>query len=215
MSVEGGRTPTQPPTEDERVSAIANRVRNQPRTRHPSILQTSPYVNPVRHVYKPRKRRTCAKRDGEEEGNGTPPVEGDQGGERPEERTRIPPETVGVDTVTQLQCRRSSTPEAEPAAAEDDVSTAPAEVRNCVHHLFNASYDVQPSAHHIFFQYVCRGVTVSLHHQPQWRTMSMWIRVHPRRLRFVILTPEGAAVTHQAVEAMRYCLSSSEHPGVP
>jgi len=50
VSVEGGRSATNQPTEVESASPIAKRVRNDPRTRHPSILQTFPYVNPVTHV---------------------------------------------------------------------------------------------------------------------------------------------------------------------
>ena len=215
VSEQGGSSPTQWQTEEERASAIADRVRNLPRTRHPSILQTSPYVNPVRHVYKPRKRRTCGQREGEEEGRRSPPVQGEQGGEHPEERARTPPEAVGVDTVTHLECPPPCTTEADPAAGDDDVCTAAAEVRNSVHHLLNASYHVKPCAHHIFFQFICRGVTVSFHHLPQWRTMSVWRRVHPRQLRFAMLTPQGAAVTHRAVQEMRYCLSYSDNPGVP
>jgi len=51
VSVEGGTSATHQPTEAESASPIAKRVRNDPRTRHSSMLQTSPYVNPVTHIY--------------------------------------------------------------------------------------------------------------------------------------------------------------------
>jgi len=61
--VQGGRDV------DESDSPIANRARQEPCVRHPSILQSSPYVNPTPRVgkgkractkvYRPRKRATA------------------------------------------------------------------------------------------------------------------------------------------------------------
>jgi len=59
MLMERGMSATNQPTEVESASPIARRVRNNPRTRHTFILQTSPYVNPVTHVYKSRKHPRC------------------------------------------------------------------------------------------------------------------------------------------------------------
>ena len=53
VSLEGGTSATHQPAEVETASSIAKRVRNDPRMRHPSMLQTSPYVNPVTHVINP------------------------------------------------------------------------------------------------------------------------------------------------------------------
>jgi len=53
--VKGGTTATDEPTVVEGASLIMKRVRNDRPMRHPSILQTFPYVNPVTKVYKLRK----------------------------------------------------------------------------------------------------------------------------------------------------------------
>ena len=56
VSLRGCRSPSQDESDADSASPIAKRVRNEPRTRHPSMLQISPYVNPVIKVYKSRKQ---------------------------------------------------------------------------------------------------------------------------------------------------------------
>ena len=55
VEVEQGTSATQKPTKVESASPIVKWVRNDPPAQHPLQLQTSPYVHPVTHVYKPRK----------------------------------------------------------------------------------------------------------------------------------------------------------------
>jgi len=56
VSLRGCRSPSQGVSDADSASPIAKRVRNEPRTWHPSMLQISPYVNPVIKVYKSRKQ---------------------------------------------------------------------------------------------------------------------------------------------------------------
>ena len=63
ISTEVGTSAEIQAEEDDSGSPIAKRVRNEPRTRHPSTSQISPYVNPVRQVYQTRKRRCCPPRE--------------------------------------------------------------------------------------------------------------------------------------------------------
>ena len=58
VSLRGCMSPAQEVSDVDSASPIAKRVRNEPRMRHPSLLQISPYVNPVTKVYKSRKRET-------------------------------------------------------------------------------------------------------------------------------------------------------------
>ena len=116
VSLEEGTSVTHQPTEVESASPIAKQVRNDPRTRHPSMLQTSPYVNPITHVYNPRKRQRCPEHEPVVEPRPLK-VEGDQGGQPPKEASGTPPVAVGMDTVTQSQSPLpcSSDPKAGPA----------------------------------------------------------------------------------------------------
>ena len=78
VSVRGRMSPAQEESDVESASPIAKRVRNEPRTRHPSLLQISPYVNPVTKVYKSRKRETTHPVN---EAPRAEKMEGDRGGD--------------------------------------------------------------------------------------------------------------------------------------
>ena len=81
-SLQGGTTQTHEESDVESASSIAKRVTNNPRTRHPSLLQISPYVNPITKVYKTRRRaRSHPLHDDD-----LAEVEGDQGRQRTEVR---------------------------------------------------------------------------------------------------------------------------------
>ena len=56
LSLRGCRSHSEDESDADSSGPIAKRVRNEPRTRHPSMLQISPYVNPVTKVYKSRKQ---------------------------------------------------------------------------------------------------------------------------------------------------------------
>jgi len=76
-------SPVQEVSDVDSASPIAKRVRNEPRMRHPSLLQISPYVNPVTKVYKSRKRETAHPVT---DAPVAETMEGDRGGERIEVR---------------------------------------------------------------------------------------------------------------------------------
>jgi len=79
VSVRGCMSPAEDMSNVDSGSPIAWRVRNEPRTRHPSLLQISPYVNPVTKVYKSRKRETAHPVT---DAPVAQTMEGDRGGER-------------------------------------------------------------------------------------------------------------------------------------
>jgi len=56
VSWQGRTSPAHEVSDVESASPIAKRVRNDPRTHHPSVLQISPYVISVTKVYKSRER---------------------------------------------------------------------------------------------------------------------------------------------------------------
>jgi len=79
VSLQGRTSPAHEMSDVDSASPIAKRVRNDPRTRHPLMLQISPYVNPVTKVYKSRKR---ARSHPLHEEDPAEKVEGDRGGQR-------------------------------------------------------------------------------------------------------------------------------------
>ena len=83
VSLRGCMSPAQEVSDVDSASPIAKRVRNEPRTRHPSLLQISPYVNPVTKVYKSRKRETTHPVN---EASRADNMQGDRGGDRNEVR---------------------------------------------------------------------------------------------------------------------------------
>ena len=79
VSLQACTSPAHEVSDVESASPIAKRVRNDPRTRHPSMLQISPYLNLVTKVYKSRKHAISHPLDEEDL---VEKVEGDRGGQR-------------------------------------------------------------------------------------------------------------------------------------
>jgi len=131
VSVEGGTSTTHQPMEVESASPIAKRVRNDPSTQHPLMLQTSPYMNPVTHVYKTRKRRRCPVRELAEDLRALK-VEGDQGGQPLAKGSGTPLLAGGTDAIMQSQIPQPCGTHPEPGPSIGDVCNAPTEVYKCV-----------------------------------------------------------------------------------
>jgi len=91
------------------------------------MLQTSPYVNPVTHIYKTRKGRRCLAREPAED-PGALKVEGDRGGQPRAEDSGTPPLRGWTDTVMQSQIPLPCGTHAEPGPSVGDICNAPTEV---------------------------------------------------------------------------------------
>ena len=63
------KSPAREVSDVESAPPIAKRVRKDPRTRHPSLLHISPYVNPLKKVYQLRKRERSHPLDEEDRAN--------------------------------------------------------------------------------------------------------------------------------------------------
>ena len=129
--VEQGTSATQQPLQVDSDAYIAWRIRNVPRTRQPSQLQTSPYVNPVRHVYKARKRRRSPTHEA---------VVDPQPMNAEEDRGRQP----GAE---------GSDPQPEAGLSVGDCCFPGSEVCTAVHICHVAWYGVLRTADHHFLQY--------------------------------------------------------------